>query len=303
MFARRKRFKVFLFIVFFVISFSLMIPGSLLAQEGETSATDEITEEKEISEELTTEVIFNEVVDYGITGTTFEFRVDVNFTGSEEKLFVFESEAPSGWTVTVSPQYQDITLDAVNLKPGNMESLKVLARPKVEKDPGEYDIKFTVKDPEEGSDLKDTVELKAIVKPVGDLVFTTQAGRLNTEVVKEEDNSFILVLDNIGSGPVEDITLSIVDSPPRWLIDFNQDKIKVIDVNKPENIEIKIVPAEKTIAGDYMIRVMAQSEKSTTHIDIRATVKVPLVWQIIGIAIIVIVIAGMGVLFYRLGKR
>ncbi len=303
MFARRKRFKVFLFIVFFVISFSLMIPGSLLAQEGETSATDEITEETEISEELTTDVIFNEVVDYGIIGTTFEFRVDVNFTGSEEKLFVFESEAPSGWTVTVSPQYQDITLDAVNLKPGNMESLKVLARPKVEKDPGEYDIKFTVKDPEEGSDLKDTVELKAIVKPVGDLVFTTQSGRLNTEVVKEEDNSFILVLDNIGSGPVEDITLSIVDSPPRWLIDFNQDKIKVIDVNKPANIEIKIVPAEKTIAGDYMIRVMAQSEKSTTHIDIRATVKVPLVWQIIGIAIIVIVIAGMGVLFYRLGKR
>jgi uncharacterized membrane protein len=285
------------------ILFSLIAPGTLWAQEQEEGVEEETEETTLLSESLTTEVVFDEVVDYGIIGTTFEWRVDVTFTGLEDRLFVFESEAPPGWTVTVSPQYQEKNLDAVKLKSEKTESIKVIARPKVEQDPEEYDIKFTIKAADEDSDLQETVELKAIVKPVGDLVFTTETGRLNTEVVKDADNDFVLVLDNTGSGPVEDITLSVIDSPARWLIDFKEEKIKVVDVGKPENVEINIIPAEKTIAGDYMIRIMAQSEKSTTHIDIRATVKVPIVWQIAGIAIIVVVILGMGFLFYRLGKR
>jgi uncharacterized membrane protein len=301
--ANIKSFKIFLFIISLVILASILVPGTLWAQEQEENAVEEIEEITQISESLTTEVVFNEVVDYGIIGTTFEWRVDATFNGLEDRLFVFEYEAPPGWNIFVSPQYQEIQLDAVKIKPEKVESLKVIARPKVEQVPEEYDIKFTIKAADEDSDLQETVELKAIVKPVGDLVFTTETGRLNTEVLKDADNNYVLILDNIGTGPVEDITLSVVDSPARWLIDFKNEKIQVVDVGQPENIEVNIIPAEKTIAGDYMIRIMAQSEKSTTHIDVRATVKVPLVWQIAGIAIIVVVIVGMGFLFYRLGKR
>ena len=301
--AKIKSLKILLFIITIVILATLSVPGTLWAQEQEEGAGEQIDEIEDIQETLTTEVVFDEVVDYGIVGTTFEWRVDLTYNGLEDRLFVFEYEAPPGWNVLTSPQFQEKTLDAIKLKPGNTEAIRVIARPKVEQDPDEYNIKFTIKAEQEGIELQETVELKAIVKPVGDLVFTTETGRLNTEVVKDADNSFTLVLDNIGTGPVEDITLSVVDSPVRWLVDFKEENIKVVDVGKPENIEISIIPAEKTIAGDYMIRVMAQSEKSTTHIDLRATVKVPIVWQIVGIAIIVVVIAGMGFLFYRLGKR
>ncbi len=303
MLAKIKSLKILLFIITIVILVTISLPGTLWAQEQEEGAGEQIEEIEDIRETLTTEVVFDEVVDYGIIGNTFEWRVDLTYNGLEDRLFVFEYDAPAGWNVLVSPQYQEKTLSAIKLKPEKTESIRVIARPQVEQDPDEYDIKFTIKAADEESELQETVELKAIVKPVGDLVFTTETGRLNTEVVKDADNSFTLILDNIGTGPVEDITLSVVDSPVRWLVDFKEEKIKVVDVGNPENVEISIIPAEKTIAGDYMIRIMAQSEKSTTHIDIRASVKVPIVWQIVGIAIIVIVIAGMGFLFYRLGKR
>ena len=303
MLANIKSLKIFLFIISIMILSSLLLPGILWAQEQEEAAVEGSEDIGDIPETLTAEVVFNEVVDYGIIGTTFEWKVDLTFNGLKDRLFVFEFEAPPGWNTSVTPQFQETNLNAIKLKPDKTESIKVIARPAVEQDPKEYDIKFTVRAADGGSDLQATVDLKAIVKPVGDLIFRTETGRLNTEVAKDADNNFILILDNIGTGPVEDITLSVVDSPARWLVDFSEEKIKVVDVGKPENIEINIIPAEKTIAGDYMIRVMAQSEKSTTHIDIRATVRVPMVWQVVGIAVIVIVIAGMGFLFYRLGKR
>ena len=191
----------------------------------------------------------------------------------------------------------------MKLRPEKAESIKVIVRPKVLQEPGEYDTTFTIKSSEEGDDLQATVTLKAIVKEVGDLEFTTQTGRFNTEVVKGTDNNFVLILNNIGSGPAYDVKLSVPNVPSRWLVDFKEDTIKTIEAGQSANVEINIIPTENTIAGDYEIRILAQSEKSSTFTDIRTTIKVPLNWQVVGIAIIVIVIGAMAVLFYRLGKR
>jgi len=57
------------------------------------------------------------------------------------------------------------------------------------------------------------------------------------------------------------------------------------------------------ISGDYNIRFNASSEDGNDSLQVRTMVKTPLIWQIVGIGIIALVIAGIAVIFERLSRR
>ena len=61
----------------------------------------------------------------------------------------------------------------------------------------------------------------------------------------------------------------------------------------------------KTIAGDYMVAISASPESGYAfgNIDVRVTVLTPTIWGWVGIGIVVLVIAGLAVMFMRLGRR
>lgn len=292
----KKILLIFVLAIFIVFSLLSLVPGYLFAQE---EAEDEFVS---LPEDLSIDVAFTEVINYGIIGSSFEFKAEVTYTGNEAKFFDFEVESPDGWEYVIKPQYDEKEISLVKLEPDNPETIRFVLRPLVPKDVGEYDVKLTLFSTEEGDDLQQSVDFLAIVKSAGDLEFKTESGRLNTAINKNGDNRFILLLENIGTGPVEDINLSVVDQPEGWLIEFEKN-IGIIDVGEAVEVEANILPNEKTIAGDYNVRFLAQSDESSDFIDIRTTVKVPLAWQITGIAIIVIVVAGIAVLFERLGRR
>ena len=62
-------------------------------------------------------------------------------------------------------------------------------------------------------------------------------------------------------------------------------------------------PQGKTIAGDYMINFKADTGTISQTMDVRVTVLTPTIWGWVGIIIIVVVIAGLAVLFMKLGRR
>jgi len=64
-----------------------------------------------------------------------------------------------------------------------------------------------------------------------------------------------------------------------------------------------IPPPTKTIAGDYNISLRAIGERASDNIELRVTVLTPTIWGGAGIGIAVAVIAGLAVLFKRLGRR
>jgi len=292
----KKFLTVFLISVFLIVSSITFIPKDLFAQE---EGEEELIS---LPEDLTIDVSFNEVVNYGIIGASFEFGLDVTYTGNDPKTFEFIADIPDGWEYEVTPGFGDKEITKIKLKPDELENLKFTLRPLVPQDEGEYDVNLSIASIEEGDDLEGSVDLLAIVKPSGDLKLSSKNGRVNTEISKTRDNEFILLIENIGTGPVEEIEISVVDQPEGWLIEY-ENKIRIIDVGEVIELKAKIMPDQRTIAGDYDIRFLAQSDESSAFVDIRTTVKVPLVWQITGIAIIVIVIAGIAVLFERLGRR
>jgi len=109
-------------------------------------------------------------------------------------------------------------------------------------------------------------------------------------------------LRNSGSADIESITFTST-KPEGWVITFNPEKVDVLEPGLAQDVDVVIEPAEKAIAGDYMITLKADSEESSDKMELRVTVLTPTIWGWVGIGIVLVVIAGLAVLFRQLGRR
>ncbi len=286
-------------IIFAIFTIIILFPSLAFAQDEATTEEEVIEPEPET---LTFDMNYSEVNAYGIIGERFEFKVDVTLDAPEEQYFEIEKEIPPGWSIVVNPGSLRVDVPTLKLKPGKKESLTIICRPLIEQEPGEYIFKLTLKSTEEGEPLQESVEFKALVKSVGVLSLTTSNEMLNTEVRPDRDNIYTLIIENTGTAPVEDISISTPQEPEGWQVEF-EDNIDILQVGEKLEIEANIIPPNRTIAGDYNIRFLVTSGEDTDFLDLRTIVVTPLIWRILGIALIAFVIAGIAVVFERLGRR
>jgi uncharacterized membrane protein len=302
----KRKIPEFILMLVVILSILVMVPSFLLAaqedeaveKEGEDTTEEEIIE----PETLTFDMNYSEVNAYGIIGERFEFKVDVTMDAPEDQYFELEKEIPPGWSIVVNPGSLKVDVPLLKLKPGKKESLTIICRPLIEQEPGEYVFKLTLKSAEEGKLLQESVEFKALVKSVGVLSLSTSTGMLNTEVRPDRGNIYTLLIENTGTAPVEDISITTPQEPEGWQVEF-EDKIDILEVGEKMEIEANIIPPNRTIAGDYSIRFLVTSGEDTDFLDLRTVVQTPLIWRILGIALIVLVIAGIAIIFERLGRR
>jgi len=296
----RRKSLLIIPMVFIIFTFLLTFPAIIFAEEEEESTEEEIVEPE--PETFDFDVAYSEVSAFGETGEAFDFQVSVVFDGEEEKYFEIIEEFPPGWSMDINPGTKAIDIALLELKPDTAETLKIKCRPIVDQEPGEYLFKIILKSTVEGDELEGSVEFTGIVKPDGKINLSTLDERLNAEVRPGRDNLFTLVLENTGTAPVEDITLNSSGEPEGWQVEL-EDNIDILDVGQKLEIEVNVIPPDRTIAGDYTIRFNASSEDGNDNIDLRIMVETPLIWKIVGIGLIAFVIAGIAIIFERLGRR
>jgi uncharacterized membrane protein len=68
-------------------------------------------------------------------------------------------------------------------------------------------------------------------------------------------------------------------------------------------VEGKLQPAAKAIAGDYSINLSATSTQASINKDFRVTVETPTIWGWVGIGIVVIVVGGLVWMFASYSRR
>ena len=299
MIKNRRKLLISIPIIFTIFTIILLFPSLAFAQEEDTTEEEIIEPEPEA---LIFDMNYSEVNAYGIIGERFEFKVDVTLDGPDEQYFELEKETPPGWSIVVNPGNLSVDVPVLKLKPGKKESLTIICRPLIKQEPGEYIFKLALKSTEEGKQLQESVEFKALVKSAGVLSLTTSNGMLNTEVRPDKDNLYILIIENTGTAPVEDISISTSQEPEGWQVEF-EDNIDILQVGEKMEIEANIIPPNRTIAGDYSIRFLVTSGEDTDFLDLRTAVQTPLIWRILGIALIAFVIAGIAIVFERLGRR
>jgi len=300
----KGRLLLIISLILIIFTFLIAMPAFVFAEEEETDTGEEIIEPEPEPETLDFDISYSEVSAFGSKGEIFEFEVSITYDGEEEKYFEILEEFPSGWSMDISPGVNAaLDIPLMMFKPNAPVILKIKCRPMVEKEPGEYIFKITLKSVvEEGDVLEGSAEFTGIVKPDGKLELLASTDRLNTEVRPGRENIYILILKNTGTAPVENINISSAGEPEGWQIEL-EDNIDVVSVGEELEVEVIIIPPERTIAGDYSIRFNVSSEDGNDSLELRTMVETPLIWKIVGIGLIALVIAGVAVIFERLGRR
>ena len=245
-----------------------------------------------------------------IAGGVFEFEVEFRYTGGdlqEVRDFTLKVTAPKGWEVYLTPPFEkEKKVTAIRLSPGYAfgNKLRLYAQAPFWPlpDPGEYKIILEAISDDEDQ-IKDSTELKAVITATYVLMTTPTNERYNTTVRAGKDNFFSLNVQSLSTAAIENITFT-TNKPEGWLIKFTPDKIEKQDALSTQTVDVNIKPPPKTIAGDYVIGIRASGAQATANeIQIRVTVESPTIWGWVGVAIIVLVIAGLVVIFMRFSRR
>ncbi len=240
-----------------------------------------------------------------ISGEEFLFEVKLQWQGSEFKRFDLATTAPPKWRAIILRASEEREAPAIELEPGKTypDRVRVSLAPLPGElpEPGEYVVTLEAS----SGNIRETIELKAIVIALYRFAFYTATERLNTEVTAGEDNLLTLIVFNTGTADIEKITFTS-SKPTGWDITFEPDELDSVGPGLAQEVKVIIKPSAKTIAGDYRIVLKSISREtlvSSRELDIRVTVLTPTIWGWVGILIVLAVIAGVGVIFRRLGRR
>ncbi len=239
------------------------------------------------------------------SGEIFNFDIELKYLGPERKRFNIAFTTPSGWAAFATAGFPERQIEAIEMGAAAnfpvTEKIKIKFGPITGKFPEKGDYILTLE--ASSGDLKAAFDFKAVVTARYEFGMFTETGRLNTQVDAGKENHFAILLINTGSAAIENITFSSI-KPRGWDVTFEPEKVDLLESELTKEVDVVISPPDGTIAGDYEITLRAESKEfSPDRMKVRVTVLTPTIMGWIGILIVLAVIAGVGVIFWRLGRR
>ena len=106
-----------------------------------------------------------------------------------------------------------------------------------------------------------------------------------------------------GSAPARRVKMS-ASQPSGWSVTFEPEKIGEVPAGEQVEVTANLRPAEKALAGDYMVTVRAQPEGSSNKsAELRITVLTSTLWGIVGVGLIAVAVGVVGLAVLRFGRR
>ncbi len=241
-----------------------------------------------------------------LSTATFQFTVDLFYTGAQDRVFDLKATPPQGWSISVTPLYETSkiisSVSMAGSETGRTQNLQISTGGTYYDPPapGDYTIIFEAR----SGDLAATIELKARVTAKYSLMADTADGLYSLRAKGGKESVFSLVVTNTGSAPVENIAFTS-DKTQGWEITFSQDKIAALEAGAKSTVDVKIKPAAKTVSGDYMVNIWINGKQASApdKIAMRVTVETTSLWGWVGIIIILVVVAGLVYIFMKFGRR
>jgi uncharacterized membrane protein len=233
----------------------------------------------------------------GSPSTTFRYSLTLKNEGDEDLNVNLTADTPSSLLVNFNYLGQEVT--TLPLNANQSASISVSAQPAGELSAGSYPITIHA----EGGDASASLDLSAEVTGQSQLSVTAPDGRLSDQIYTGRDTPIKVDLVNNGTSSSRGIQLSST-APNGWTVKFDPDQIAEIAAGQQVEVTAHIVPADKAIAGDYVVTVSAKSADGTSKsADFRITVLTSTLWGIVGIALIAIAVGVVAIAVVRFGRR
>ena len=233
----------------------------------------------------------------GAPTSTFSYSLTLANTGTQKQTYTLQGQGPDGWTVSVHPSSNGQALtDTVD--GGATDTLSVTAQPPSTVTAGSYPIQVTVASGSQSA----TTNLEADVTGAPAVPLSTPNQVLNAQVTAGSTGTVSLVVTNTGSTVLQNVAVT-ASAPTGWTTTFAPTTIDTIQPGSAATVDATLKPSSDALAGDYDVTFTVTAGTATANVDIRTTVQTSPLWGFIGLALIVIVIVGLGWVFRRFGRR
>lgn len=233
----------------------------------------------------------------GPAGVKFSYSLSLKNDTTQDLQFGLDTNGPDGWQIDASPVGQSLA-STVTIKAGESSTISVSTTPPDGTAAGDYEVDVTAT----SGSYTATDQLTAQITGSYAIVLSTQDQRLNADVAAGKASDVQLQVFNTGSAPLDNVQLSATP-PSGWTDTFTPSTIPEIAPGDSTAVTLTMTPGTDAVAGDYRVTVSAKTNQATDSIELRATVKTSAAWGLIGVALIVIVFAGLSAVFRRFGRR
>jgi uncharacterized membrane protein len=235
----------------------------------------------------------------GGSDAAINFNLALKNEGDDDLSVNLSAEAPKELAVTFHSAGKDITNLPFDVKANSTENIQVSAQPLTSLPVGTYPIGISAQSDTVNADIQLTAEV--VGEP--NLSVTTPDGRLSGTAYLNRTNPVKLVLRNDGNAPAEGVKLS-ASAPAGWTVTLNPDAVVEVPANNQVEVSADVKPSSNAISGDYIVTFNAQPNDSPSKSsDFRITVQTSTLWGIVGIALIAVAVAIVGMAVTRFGRR
>lgn len=233
----------------------------------------------------------------GTPTTTFRWSVTLKNDGDEDLSVNLSANAPAGFQTKFMYSGQEIS--NLPLEANRSKSVSVEVKAYITPNAGDYPIAIRA----ESGSLNASLNMTAQVAGQPELTVTAPDGRLSGKAIIGQESTLKLIVRNTGSAPARGVELSSSE-PSGWTITFDPKKIDEIPAGEQTEVTAKLRPADRALAGDYMVTLRARPEESTTaSAEFRITVSASTLWGVAGIALIAVAVLAVGLVVARFGRR
>lgn len=234
----------------------------------------------------------------GTPKTTFDYRVKITNDSSNDALFNLAADTPPGFQTTFKHGYDTAEITGVPIKAGANDTITLEVKANSSIAAGQYPIKLNVL----AGSLSASTTLGLEITGTPGLRLTGPQQRLSGEAVAGQATSFPFTLENTGSAPAQNITFSS-SAPSNWTVTFDPSTLPGLDPGASQQVNVKITPSDKAIAGDYVVGINANGSGVTQSAEFRITVNTSTLWGIVGLGVIAIAAIILVLAVLRYGRR
>jgi uncharacterized membrane protein len=265
-------------------------------QGNQASLPVEVSLAKELPAKLTVTTKLPEL--RGSPKSNFEYTLTIKNDSGRNLTTSFSAQAPTNFETSFTEAYGTQELSAIPIEAGQSKDIKLKVRPPSTIDAGHFPVVVTVK--AEDASAKTDLALDVVGQP--QLQVAGRDGLLSARAVAAQQTSVPVVVTNSGTAPAENVTLN-ASAPTGWKVTFEPKEIERLVPGKDAEVQALITPSEKSLAGDYMVSVRANSRGESASSQFRITVATSTVWGIAGAGVIGVALLLMLGAVARFGRR
>jgi uncharacterized membrane protein len=234
----------------------------------------------------------------GTSTTTFTFNLTIDNSTSQDLTFSVNAQGPDGWTTSATLTGSSQAASAI-VKAGSTASVSISTNPPDSVTSGTYPIDVTAT----AGAKQVKSQLQVEITGSYTLTMSTPNQVLSNSGPAGSVTEQQLQLTNNGTAEVTNVNMSAT-GPTNWKFDFDTKTVPSIPAGQSVIVTAKVTPSGDAIAGDYSLTFNAAGDNGSTATQaIRFTVQTSILGGLVGVAIVVLVAAGLWFVFQRYGRR